>query len=755
MVYISVAFRYIFYEYSVFVKLFLGFVPKLLHILYINELWDKYFFMKYENRYNNKEKMRQEGPKMRRGKSLFLLLILLLISSANFLPSGGSRARIEATPPIYEFTIEKAWLTMKDGVKLSATFFKPMPRDSGKKFPVLFEFLPYRKDDSFYIRDYPIYSYFVRRGFLMAKVDIRGTGSSEGTVPPREYSEQELEDAVEIIDHLTKIPESNGFVGMWGISWGGFNAIQVAMRQPPALKAILAIDASDDLFHDDIHFIDGAFHIDEYELSIDHENGLPQTPDYPLDEAYFRDRFNTYPWFLTYLKQQRDGEFWRKNSLRWSYERIRIPAYLIGGLLDGYRDSVPRMLENMKTPIRAVIGPWTHAWPDNGRPGPNYEWRHEAVRWWDYWLKGRDTGIMDEPRFVVFIREGHGPDAELKMTPGHWVCEDWPIPGTTWMKFFPSEYHQLRTHPGKPSVESLCYVPGYGIATGLWWGEPTGDMRPDDAGSLFFDSQVLEEGFEIVGFPRVRLRVSADAPLAHWIARLEDIQPDGTVSLVTGALLNGSQRHSRLDPEPLVPGEAYDLEFDLHFTSWTFKTGHRIRLAVSNSLFPMIWPTPHPMITKLFIGIEETCLELPVIPTKKRKAPSFRPPEHREERPDAHHLSGATWPQGFYEQKRDLWRSTASVEWKGSYEFEIQGRHYSIDERNDYQTHEKRPAESRFEGEASHRIKLPNRTLFLRTTLEVHSDEDNFHVTFIRQIFENDKLIRTREWKETIPRIFN
>jgi len=688
-------------------------------------------------------------------KFIALILILLFVLSASVHPLVVPMTHVEPTPAVYEFTIETSWLTMKDGMRLSATFFKPVPRAPGEKFPVLFEFLPYRKDDSFYIRDYPIYAYFVRRGFMMAKVDIRGTGSSEGAVPPREYSEQELEDAIEIIDQLSKVPGSNSRVGMWGISWGGFNAIQVAMRQPPALKAILAIDASDDLFHDDVHYIDGAYHVDAYELSIDHENGLPQTPDYKLDESYFRDRFNAYPWFLTYLKQQTDGNFWRKNSLRWSYDRIRIPVYLIGGLLDGYRDSVPRMLENMKVPVKAVIGPWTHAWPDNGVPGPNYEWRYEAVRWWDYWLKDRDTGIMNDPRFTVFMREGHGPDAELKITPGHWICEDWPIRGIAWKKLFPEENHQLCSHPGKPKVEALRYIPSYGISTGFWWGEPTGDMRPDDAGCLVFDGQELKEPLEIVGFPRVRLRISADAPLAHWVARLEDVQPDGTVSLVTGALLNGSQRRSRLEPEDLVLGKACDIRFDMHFTTWTFQPGHCIRLAVTNALFPMIWPTPYPMTTQLFLGSKNTCLELPVIPSAKRRAPAFRPPEPREERSDAHYLEGETWPHGLYEQKCDMWRSTVSVEWKGINNFEIQGRRYLTFERNYYETNNKSPAESCFRGEAGYRIELENRALYLHTAIDMYSDETNFYVTFIREIFENERLVRKREWQETIPRKFH
>jgi len=420
-----------------------------------------------------------------------------------------------------------------------------------------------------------------------------------------------------------------------------------------------------------------------------------------------------------------------------------------------YRDSIPRMLENMEVPVRTVIGPYKHDFPDEGVPGPNYEWKHEAVRWCDYWLKDRKTDVMEDARLTVFVREGHGPDAALNITPGHWVCTDWPIPGTTWKKYFPSEYRHLLPRPGKPTVEKLRYVPSYGVATGLWWGEPTADLRPDDAGSLVFDSPVIEGSFEVVGFPRVGLSVSADAPLAHWVARLEDVQPDGKVSLVAGALLNGSQRRSRLKPESLIPGEVYDLEFEMHFTTWTFKPGHRIRLSVSNSLFPMIWPTPYPMSTQLFIGNENTWLEIPVIPSVKRKTPDFLPPAPREERTDARDLEYVPWPQGFYEWKRDLWSTRTSVEWKGSYDFEVRDSRHCQYERNYYETNDEHPAESRFNGECGRRIELKDRMIELRSTIDVHSDEKNFYVTVVRYAFENGELVRQREWKEAIPRMFN
>jgi putative CocE/NonD family hydrolase len=315
-----------------------------------------------------------------------------------------------------------------------------------------------------------------------------------------------------------------------------------------------------------VHYIDGIFHVDEYEVSIDQTLAIPRSPDYPLDDAYFEERFNAYPWLLTYLKHQQDGPFWRRHSLRWDYDSIQVPVYLIGGLLDGYRDTVPRLLENLQGPVKAVMGPWPHAWPDNGEPGPNYEWRHEAVRWWDYWLKNRDTGIMDQPRFTVFVRDSHPPDAGLKLTPGHWRHEEWPIERTDWQTLYAGGDGRLLRQKGEAAVDRLQYSPGQGFAAGYWWGDPTGDMEPVDAGSLVYDSDRLAEAVEIVGFPRVRLKVSADAKLAHWIVRLEDVHPDGQVSLVTGAALNGAQRHSRLNPQPLKPGRIESLELPLHFT---------------------------------------------------------------------------------------------------------------------------------------------------------------------------------------------
>ncbi len=656
----------------------------------------------------------------------------------------------------YDFTTERGWLTMPDGVRLSVTYYRPTPKMDGEKFPVLLEMLPYRKDDFFRARDYSLYAYFVRRGFVMVKVDVRGTGSSEGRLPDREYSDDELKDAVEIIRNLSKQPWSNGRVGMWGISWSGFNALQVAMRRPPGLAAILVAHATDDLYKDDVHHIDGALHFDLYALEIDHDNGLPASPDYRIDEAYFASRFEAYPWILTYLKHQRDGDFWRSRSLRWNYGAIKVPVFMIGGLLDGYRDFVPRMLENSSVPMKAVIGPWNHAWPDDGVPGPNLEWRREAVRWWDRWLRGNHAGIPAEPRLAIFQRDAHPPDADLKWTPGEWRSIDWPVKNASGRRFYPASGGRLLDRAaGGAAIDRLRYRPAAGIVLGSWWGEPTGDMREAEGASLVYDSAVIGEKLEIAGFPTVHLRTSVDAPLAHWVARLEDVNPQGSVGLVTGAVLNGSQRDSRLDPKPLVPEEVYDLSFDLHFTTWTFRPGHRIRLTLSNAAFPMIWPTPDPMTMQLHVGTAATRLELPVSPSVPCAPPSFLAPEPREELKNVEEIDGeASGVLGNQEVVYGLADHTVNV--KAGAESLLRAPDVEIRTicRTEYRTNERTPSDSGFRGEREHQVKKGLQAFRFKTTIDIRSDKSSFFVVFRRELDLTGRPPLIKEWRETIRRDF-
>ncbi len=680
-----------------------------------------------------------------------LAAVLLLI------PCAGAASEAPS-PPRYDIQIEEAWIAMPDGVRLSADLYRPTGGNAAtEKFPVLLEYLPYRKQEA-RSRDYGLYSYFVQRGYVVVAVDIRGTGGSEGRLIPYEYSEIEQADGEVVIDWLSKQAWSNGNVGMFGISWGGFNSIQMALRNPPALKAIIAIDATEDLFQDDVHFMDGIMHIDSWEMSMDLDNTRPGAPGYVIDDANFRDRFDTEPWMLTYKKQQRDGPFWDRASARGRYQDIRIPSFHIGGWYDGYRDSVPRMLENVKAPIKAIVGAWSHAWPNEPYPKPGIEWRHEGVRWFDHWLKCIDTGILDEPKFAVYVRNWHAPGPYLDFAPGSWRYEDgWPIARIQNRVLYPQDDHTLTASAAATATHSLRYVPSIGIEGGgpvMWWGDVAHDQRATDAYSLVYDSAPLAEDLEILGLPLARLSVSTDADRANWFVRLSDVAPDGTVTQVAGAGLNGNHRPSAREPGPIKPGEVFPLEVELHFTSWVFPKGHRIRLAVNNSQWPMNWPTPDPMTTSLHLA--DSTLSLPVVPFEERPVPAFLPPAKDPELAGFETIEEGT-SSGYGEissvdRNPQTGRAVAVATNGGGSRFPW-GTERST-ETIRHEVTDGKPAEASVLGTHRLEVELPGRRLLWEAELSFRSDHDNFYYSYRRRVSENGKMLREKTWTDTIPRDF-
>ncbi|MEQ8169654.1 MAG: CocE/NonD family hydrolase [Candidatus Eremiobacterota bacterium] len=651
----------------------------------------------------------------------------------------------------YNFKTEKDYLEMSDGVNLSVTYFMPVAKEEDEKFPVLLEMNPYRKDDMSYMWDYPIGAYFARRGYAVARVDIRGTGSSEGILPEAEYTEQELSDGVEIIDLLSKKTWSNGNVGMYGISWSGFNALMIAARKPPALKAILIAHASDDLYYQDIHYIDGVLHMDVWESMIDSYNALPVPGDYTFTPEYFKERFDREPWHFIWKENQCDGPFWRKESLRFRPD-VEIPVYIIGGLLDGYRDTVARLLDSSNKNVKGDIGPWKHEWPDTGTPGPNYEWRQKAVRWWDYWLKGTDNGIMDEPRFMVFVRDGCPPSCDIQKLPGEWRCGDWPVGGIEMQRFYPGEAHNLSgSAPDKPAKHTLAYKAGAGTEIHTWWGELSGDMAGDDKNSVVYDSEPLTKPVEIIGFPQVHLKIAADAPLYQWTVRLEDVWPDGQVSLVSGVLINPADRISRMEQKPLVPGEPAELSGEIHYSTWRFKAGHRIRLAVSNAQFPMGWPTPYKGKTSLFTGAG-TWIELPVVTKNTLTGVCDLPEPEEEEYPEdtttyKNNAENKEYPINYNpDTGESVYGSGEDEEWN------IGDINYCRNELNTWKVNDKDPAHASYKAVTDYDIYLPDRNIRLTSIFNFISDEKTFKLTVTRQLFENEEIVREKKWSKSIPR---
>jgi len=671
-----------------------------------------------------------------------------------------SPAPAEPSAPEYGIKIEEAWITLPDGVRLAADLYMPEGNTRGNHFPVLLEYTPYRKDES-RGRNYPLNSYFVQRGYVVARVDIRGTGSSGGFTIPHEYSDIELDDGEVVIGWLAAQDWSNGNVGMFGISWGGFNSIQMAVRNPPAYKAFVACMATEALYQEDVHYMDGILCTDSWMMSHDLYNSMPGAPDFSLDDDWVRNRFEAEPSAYTYMRQQRDGPFWDRASSLDKYERIGVPGFHIGGWEDGYRNSLPRMLENVQAPVKAMIGPWDHYFPHFAWPAPQMEWRHEAVRWFDYWLKGKDTGIMDEPPFAVYVRDWHPPGPGVDEIPGHWRWEEgWPLERTDSQTWFAGPDHDLSRSEADKTVHNLGHVPSTGLEGGgptMWWGSLPPDQQAMDDFCQVYDSEPLENSLEILGRPLAHLMVSADATRANWVVRISDVAPDGTVTQVSGAGFNGTHRDSAREPRDLAPDETFPLDIELIFTSWVFPKGHRIRLAVSNGQWPMFWPTPYPVTSTLAVGgAEGARIELPVIPPGVENAPDFRKPEPDPElagfkKLDSGNVTGyaeinSVQPDPQTGDALGVATNTGCMQYPWGIE--------RFEERIEHRTSDLNPALSSTGGSYALTQELEGRTLRFEQEVLYSSDLDNFRLQITRRVLLNGELLREKEWDELIPRDF-
>jgi putative CocE/NonD family hydrolase len=559
--------------------------------------------------------------------------------SSDDVTTGGRPARAPASV----HTIEHAWIPMPDRTRLAARIW--LPEDAGTApVPAIMDFLPYRQGDLMAARDAAIYPYLAARGYACARVDLRGTGNSEGIILD-EYTQQELQDGCDVIAWLAAQPWCDGNVGMTGISWGGFNSLQVAALRPRALRAVLTLCASDDRYADDVHYRGGCvFAVDmlQWAVSMLTWNALP--PDPAVAGAAWREqwleRLTRTPAFIEpWMSHQLRDAYWRHGSVCEDYAAIELPVYAVGGWSDGYTDAIPRLLAGLAGPRKGLIGPWSHAYPNDSVPGPEIGFLTESLRWWDHWLKGIDTGIMDEPMLRVWMQEYTPPAPYHKDWPGRWVAEPcWPpAEGGSGLarRFYlvASGTGELSDRPGDGEIRSHRAEQTAGLDAGALiadggFGDWPGDQRAEDGRSLSFTSPPLDEAVEILGNPRVRLLVTSDQPGASVVARLCDVAPTGESLLVTRGLLNLTHRDGHDRVTPLVPGQAAAVELPLKVIAHRFDAGHRIRLSVSTTYWPWIWPHPEPVTLGLNCG-EGSFAELPVrSPRAEDEAPvPFAPPE--------------------------------------------------------------------------------------------------------------------------------
>ncbi|HET7090139.1 MAG TPA: CocE/NonD family hydrolase, partial [Anaerolineae bacterium] len=519
-------------------------------------------------------------------------------------------------------------LLMRDGVELSANVWMPVARMAGERFPVILEMIPYRKDDWRYITDHKRGAYFAQRGFAFCRLDVRGTGSSQG-IAMDEYTRDETQDGYDAVEWLAAQPWCSGRAGMWGVSYGGFTAIQVAMLQPPHLKAIVPVYATDDRYTDDVHYIGGcmvASEFAQYAVSQVGMNAMPPRPEYVgarWAEEWKTRLAKTPPWPIEWLRHPADGPYWRNGSLAPDYGRITCAVFHIGGWMDGYTNAVLRMQEKcVNAPRKALIGNWVHALPDSAYPGPNLDYLHEIARFFDCWLKGIDNGVMDEPPLTIFRREYTPPEAFPARFNGAWHSEaTYPIERSQPQTLYLGNGALAPAPLPVDTKDHYPHRPTLGTRASLCWGggvAPNGlarDLRPDEALSLVYTGDPLDEPLDIIGFPEAILYLSCSAPVAHVVVRLTDVAPDGTSAFVTAGILNLTHRDGHADPQPLIPGEIYEVRVALKACAYRYLPGHCIRLSVASAYWPVIWPSPYRADNYLHHGsAHPSRLVLPVIP---------------------------------------------------------------------------------------------------------------------------------------------
>jgi predicted acyl esterase len=524
--------------------------------------------------------------------------------------------------------IENTWIPMPDGTKLAARIWLPEDAEDDP-VPAILEYLPYRKRDGTVARDHLTHPYFAGHGYAGVRVDMRGTGDSEG-VCLGEYLLQEQDDALAILDWIAAQPWCTGKVGMIGISWGGFNGLQIAARQPPALAAVVTLCSTDDRYADDMHFMGGCLLTDN--LSWASTMFAYNTPP---DPAIVGERWRDM-WLerlaaagsgsSTWLRHQRRDAYWRHGSICEDYGACSCPVLRrrrLGGRLHQRRSSGCCSTSTVRA---GLVGPWAHKYPHRACParasvssgmpalvGPapqGHRHRHHG-----------------EPMIRAWMQDPTPPDPAPVERPGRWVAEPaWPSASTETLSLHVTP-DGLADAPAGPVVIDCPETAGH--AASVWCQYGAGSDGPLDQSAetgfmQVFDTAPLDRDLEILGFPMLRLSVASDVPQANLAAVLSLVAPDGKATLVTFGVLNLTHRDSHADPSPLPHGTPVDATLQLNVIGQRLPAGHRLRLALSQAYWPILWPSA----TKARLTLQSARLDLPLRPARdEADLPAFGPPE--------------------------------------------------------------------------------------------------------------------------------
>ncbi|WP_077328742.1 CocE/NonD family hydrolase [Virgibacillus siamensis] len=658
--------------------------------------------------------------------------------------------------------LDHVWIPLSDGSKLATTIWLPKDAEDNP-VPAILEYIPYRKNDFTAIRDSARHPYFAGHGYASIRVDIRGAGDSDGILLD-EYLKQEHDDALEVLDWIQKQTWSTGSIGIIGKSWGGFNGLQVAARKHPALKTIITLCSTDDRYADDVHYRGGNILGSDmlwWASTMFVYNARPQDPAVVGDnwrENWLNRLENTPPFVEEWMRHQRRDAYWKHGSVCENYEDIQIPVFAVSGWQDGYTNAVFRLIENLPN-AKGLIGPWAHEYPEVATPEPAIGFLQECLRWWDQWLKGVETGIMDEPKLISWIQDSELPAVSYDERPGKWVADTaWPSNNVSEQSLYLEE-GKLNKIPADSTELAIPSVQEHGFYAGVFcpFGQPgdlPADQRLENGKSVVFTSDPFEETTELLGNPVFHASLSSNQKNALLAVRLSDKAPTGESTLISWGMLNLTHRNSHEQPEPLEPNKRYNITVKLDALGQQIPKGHKLEVALSPTYWPQAWPSPKPVTLTLFSG-KDTYLTLPVRTPQKEdeKVENFRNPETAEvleketirtecrTRHVSHDTITGTWKLEDFSDEGERFQPS-------------NGLQYGSINQNTYTIKENDPLSARAECKWEVKVGREDWQTKLKSHSEMTSDETTFYLTNTMIAYENGEEIFHKTWNTEIPRDF-